>query len=109
MKARLLIVNPQNTTQAPVTPSYLIENDGMLQICSGIWTRPVRAGTLADVTVEDLRASLPWRESDRVYLSDIRDLPDTSYLTPEFSEWLQRWWEEESLHLRDETRVQRVA
>ena len=92
MKARLLIVEPDENEPPPI-PDMVLEQDGVIYIDHTGWCFEVMPGSLEEVTAEDIRQAKGWERDLHVFLSEIREVP--SDLTSEATlNWVRQWWHE---------------
>lgn len=92
MKARLLVINPQQAETPPASPTLILEQQGNIVAYSAGWPYPVKTGTLDSVTQEDIYKLPGVRAEDQVYLSDIRSLPNEDLMSAEAISCARSWW-----------------
>jgi hypothetical protein len=94
MNARLLVINPQQAAELPVSPTLVLEQQGNILLYSAGWPYLVKPGALETITPEDFRNLPGIGTKDQVYLSDIRALPNGDLKSAEVIAWIRKWWAE---------------
>ncbi len=97
MRARLLIIEPQQAKEPPGAPYLLLEDGGVTLYQAGHWLRGIPRKTLDVITESDIQELLHLRPEERpfLYLASPRELPDENLLTPTMMAWTRQWWIEE--------------
>ncbi len=107
MKARLLIIDPQNADRPPMEPTLIVEGEKGIFICTHDWALPVEAASLEDITYDQIRKALRMRpqENPSIYLSSLRQLPEEDLTSPSLLRCTREWWREVVAELAQEGKI----
>jgi hypothetical protein len=94
MKARMIVVNPQNAGEPPTVPQIVADNEGVIVLSGDGWAFPLPYRRLEDVTEEDIHVLIGKANGGNmeIYLSSPRTVPAGHPLSESLLNWLQDWW-----------------